>query len=149
MKFANRMSRRGFTLIELLVVIVVIAVLAAIIVPKFASQGKRSKEAALKSNMSMIRTALASAQADTGLWVYQLSDLTSAVTPTSNSGKGYDTGGSQAAWPTSAWHGPYLDSVPTDPITGTALSYTNTTGVLAVPATLTGNDTGGVAYSTY
>ena len=48
MVFANKISRRAFTLIELLVVIVVIAVLAAIIVPKFASQGKRSKEAALQ-----------------------------------------------------------------------------------------------------
>ena len=103
----NKMSRRAFTLIELLVVIVVIAVLAAIIIPKFASQGKRSKEAALKSNMSMVRTALASCQADTGLWPATLADLTGAVTPTAN---GYNSGGTTTTWPTGAWHGPYADS---------------------------------------
>ena len=147
MMFANKMSRRAFTLIELLVVIVVIAVLAAIIVPKFAGQTKRSKEAALRSNMSMARTALASCQADTGLWPAALADLASATAPAA---KGYDSAAAQQNWPTGTWHGPYLDTGAfTDPITGTALTYTNTTGVLAVPATLTGNDTSGVAYSTY
>ena len=147
MMFANKMSRRAFTLIELLVVIVVIAVLAAIIIPKFASQGKRSKEAALKSNMNLVRTALASCQADTGLWPASLADLASASTPSTS---GYNSSGTATAWPAGSWHGPYADSAAyTDPITGTSLSYTGSTGVLAVPATLTGNDTGGAAYSAY
>ncbi len=147
MMFANKLSRRAFTLIELLVVIVVIAVLAAIVIPKFASQGKRSKEAALRSNMSMVRTALASCQADTGLWPATLADLALTATP---SAQGYNSGGTAAAWPAGTWHGPYVDAAAnTDPITGTALTYVNTTGVLSVPATLIGNDTGGVAYSTY
>lgn len=147
MVFAHKTSRRAFTLIELLVVIVVIAVLAAIIVPKFASQGKRSKEAALRSNMNMVRTALASCQADTGLWPAALADLTGAATPGTN---GNNSSGTATAWPAGAWHGPYVDvGAFTDPITVTALTYTATTGVLGVPATLTGADTGGVAYSTY
>ena len=147
MMFANKMSRRAFTLIELLVVIVVIAVLAAIIIPKFASQGKRSKEAALKSNMNLVRTALASCQADTGLWPAALADLAGTAIPTAN---GYNSGGTATAWPAGSWHGPYVDSAAfTDPITGTSLTYTGSTGVLAVPATLTGSDTAGIAYSTY
>ena len=147
MMFANKMSRRAFTLIELLVVIVVIAVLAAIIIPKFASQGKRSKEAALKSNMNMVRTALASCQADTGLWPAALTDLNGAAVPTAN---GNTSAGVASAWPSGSWHGPYVDvGAFTDPITGTTLTYTATTGVVGVPTTLTGNDTAGVAYSTY
>ena len=78
------------------------AVLAAIIIPKFASQGKRSKEAALKSNMNMVRTALASCQADTGLWPATLSDLTGAAVPAAN---GNTSAGVTATWPAGSWHG--------------------------------------------
>ena len=137
--------RRGFTLIELLVVIVVIAVLAAIIIPKFTDQSKRSKEAALKSDLHLVRNALANCQADTGLWVAALADLSGAAAPGTN---GYNTSAVATAWPTGSWHGPYLPApIPTDPVSGAAFTYTNTTGTVLSSAT--GNDTGGTAYSTY
>ncbi|MCL6624610.1 MAG: prepilin-type N-terminal cleavage/methylation domain-containing protein, partial [Fimbriimonadales bacterium] len=57
--------KKGFTLVELLIVIIIIAILAAIVVPKFADSGLRSKEAALKSNLKLLRNAVELFKADT------------------------------------------------------------------------------------
>ncbi len=142
-------SRRAFTLIELLVVMVVIAVLAAIILPKFTDQGKRSKEAALKNNLALLRTALATCQTDTGLYPAALNDLTSASTPSTN---GVDpTTGTSTAWTAGTWHGPYLQTAPgNDPVSGTAYTYVVTTpNVGKVSSSASGNDTSGNPYSGY
>ncbi len=56
--FFERMKRDkkcGFTLVELLVVIVVLAVLAAIVLPKFMNSSTRSRESALKSDLKLLR----------------------------------------------------------------------------------------------
>jgi prepilin-type N-terminal cleavage/methylation domain-containing protein len=51
------MSRRGFTLIELLIVVVIIGILAAIAVPKFASTKERAFLGAMKSDLRNLATA--------------------------------------------------------------------------------------------
>jgi len=50
--------RRGFTLIELLLVLVILAVLAAVVVPKFTHRSEEAKVAAAKADIAAIDIAL-------------------------------------------------------------------------------------------
>ena len=51
------MSRKGFTLIELLIVVVIIGILAAIAIPKFANTKAKSILASMKTDLRNLATA--------------------------------------------------------------------------------------------
>jgi prepilin-type N-terminal cleavage/methylation domain-containing protein len=51
------MDRHGFTLIELLIVVVIIGILAAIAIPKFASTKEKAYVATMKSDLRNLATA--------------------------------------------------------------------------------------------
>jgi prepilin-type N-terminal cleavage/methylation domain-containing protein len=51
-----RTNRRGFTLIELLIVVVIIGILAAIAIPKFANTKEKAYLAAMKSDLRNLAT---------------------------------------------------------------------------------------------
>jgi prepilin-type N-terminal cleavage/methylation domain-containing protein len=51
-------SKKGFTLVELLIVIVILGILAAIVIARFAGATKESKESNLKGNLRTIRASL-------------------------------------------------------------------------------------------
>jgi prepilin-type N-terminal cleavage/methylation domain-containing protein len=53
-----KQKQSGFTLVELLIVAIILAILAAIIIPQFASTTVDAQEAALRSNVSAMRSAI-------------------------------------------------------------------------------------------
>lgn len=113
------MRKGGFTLVELLIVIIVIAVLAAVSVPKFADRTQRAKEAALRAELKSLRDAVDRFKADTGLWPGELAQLDDTSTPAF----ALNNGGQRKVIPNETFKGPYLSRVPTSPITGAAYVY--------------------------
>ena len=76
-------TRKGFTLIELLIVVVIIGILAAIAIPKFASTKEKAYLATMKSDLRNLATAQEGYFADNK--VYMEGDAT-------NPGDGTPTG---------------------------------------------------------
>ena len=74
---ASQMNTKGFTLIELLIVVVIIGLLAAIAIPKFANTRSKAYIAAMKSDLRNLVTAEESFFADS----IKYSATTSCTTP--------------------------------------------------------------------
>ena len=113
----GRVIRRGwhfraFTLVELFVVIIIVAVLAAIAIPRFSDSALRARESALQANLKLIRDAGDRAEADTGV-VVPVSALMSATAPASGwRRQAMNTTWSTASVDASTWRGPYLHDIP-------------------------------------
>lgn len=141
-----RSKRLGFTLVELLIVIIVIAVLAAIAIPKFVNSSARSKESSLHADLKLVRDAIELYHNDTGCYPAALADLSATSAPSA----GKDSTGASYSITASNWKGPYVASVPLDPVASAALTYSITSPTVGqVNATATGNDSAGIAFSTY
>ena len=80
--------RKGFTLIELLIVVVIIGILAAIAIPKFANTKEKAYIAAMKSDLRNVATAQEGFYYDSAFYTGNLTllnfDPTAGVTVTIN-----------------------------------------------------------------
>lgn len=74
-KLSTRKRDSGFTLIELIVVMSIIAILALVAVPVFTSDIRAAKEAALKEDLHVMRTAIQAYTEDKNKAPQSLDDL--------------------------------------------------------------------------
>lgn len=94
-------ARRGFTLVEMLLVLVILATLAAIVVPKFAGRSEQAKVTAAQTQISNISTALDAFEVDNGYYPSGNDGLVSLL---------------EAPTDATNWRGPYLrQNIPLDP----------------------------------
>jgi general secretion pathway protein G len=96
----RRRRQHGFTLVEMLLVLVILATLAAIVIPKFAGRSQQAKVTAAQSQISSLELALDAFEVDNGYYPKSgaLNDLIQAPANSPN------------------WKGPYLPkAVPLDP----------------------------------
>ena len=94
------LNRKGFTLIELLIVVVIIGILAAIAIPKFAATKQKAYVASMKSDLKNLITAQESWFADKTTYTTNLGtsySATTGVTVTINAADG-------AGWKATATH---------------------------------------------
>jgi general secretion pathway protein G len=94
-------KQEGFTLIELLLVLVILASLAAIVVPKFTKRSEQAKITAATTDIANIEVALDAFEIDTGRYPTNSEGIRALIEQPSNA---------------DGWKGPYLKrGVPKDP----------------------------------
>ena len=71
----NRKHDAGFTLVELMIVMAIIGVLATLAIPSFVGALKQAREAVLKEDLHVLRTAIDSYTADKQKAPQSLDDL--------------------------------------------------------------------------
>jgi prepilin-type N-terminal cleavage/methylation domain-containing protein len=83
----RNMTRKGFTLIELLIVVVIIGILAAIAIPKFANTKEKAYLASMKSDLRNMATVQESYFADMQVYTSETSsNLGGVATPGTTTG---------------------------------------------------------------
>lgn len=100
---AIRNGAHGFTLIEVLVVVVILAILAAVVVPRVMDRPGQARQTAAKQGIQSIMTALNLYHLDN----FSYPDSSEGLKALVNKPSGLPEGAN--------WKGPYLDKLPKDP----------------------------------
>jgi general secretion pathway protein G len=96
-----KIKKSAFTLIELLLVLVILGILAAIVVPKFAGRTEQARQTAAQSQIATFGTALDAFEVDNGYYPKGKNGLNDLV---------------QQPRDAQSWRGPYLKGeIPLDP----------------------------------
>ncbi|HEV8606356.1 MAG TPA: type II secretion system protein [Tepidisphaeraceae bacterium] len=114
----SKNSKQAFTLIEILIVVIILGVLAAIVIPRFANASKDAKRAALSSQLNQIRAQIQ-------LYTIEHGD----TRPPNFAGSDWTDLTTQSVY-NGVTRGPYLPSVPINTLNG----YTNIAVINADPA---------------
>ncbi len=150
MRSQLKQLQRGFTLVELLIVVIILAILAAIVVPQFASSTDDAKVSSLDSSLASMRSVI-------DLYYQQHGSYPSAVAATGATCPGGGTAGTGAINTVQAFmdqltrytnsagqscttrdavfkYGPYLkkDTLPNNPISEINTLVISTTGALGM-----------------
>jgi prepilin-type N-terminal cleavage/methylation domain-containing protein len=102
----SRTARRGFTLVEILIVVVLIAILAAIVVPKFGEVVSSSRKTGLQEQLRRVRT-------DIQLYKVQHADGVPTLVGTPTDWTDLTT---QKLNATGTMCGPYMTQIPRNPL---------------------------------
>ena len=118
-------NRKGFTLIELLIVVVIIGILAAIAIPKFASTKEKAYITAMRSDLRNLMTAEESYFSDYGTYTTS----TTALKGFSQTTNVYVqiTEADKAGWYATATHGSLKDTQTCQIAVGTAATANSRT----------------------
>ncbi len=146
-------NKKGFTLVELLIVVIILAILAAIIVPQFSAATDDAKQSAYDTNVANVRAAIDLYRQQHNAYPGAVAAATatcpgSSVNVTGTVGaqafdaqlRNYTNSAGQACTGTDATfkYGPYLkDPVPANPLGDPATSTVTvvTTGTLGLAST--------------
>src|SRR5262249_39551983 len=122
-------SRKGFTLVELLIVVIILAILAAIVIPTIGTASAEAKESALRASLNTVRQAISLYRVQHNetypgpAWANVVTQLTTQTDMTGAPGTKY---------------GPYLRTgFPDNPEVDPSVAQTGTT-VATMPAAPTG-----------
>lgn len=96
----SKLKRSGFTLVEMLLVLVILATLAAIVVPKFAGRTEQARITAAETQIRNLELVLDTYEVDNGFYPKGSDGLEDLVEQPSN---------------TQNWRGPYVEEIPLDP----------------------------------
>ncbi len=135
--------RGGFTLIEVLIVVVIMAVLAATIIPQFSTSTKDARESSLKFNLQSLRTQIELYKLHHGgAYPAGTNNLEQLTKATDTAGAVSTTGAPDATHP----YGPYIhNALPAQPFSGLNTVLLDT-GMAGTTPTATASPGGGWIY---
>jgi type IV pilus assembly protein PilA len=91
-------ERKGFTLIELLIVVVIIGILAAIAIPKFASTKDKAKLATVKTDLRNIMTSQEAYFSDYATYAADWAGLQAKTNSSLSAGNSATVAGVASGW---------------------------------------------------